>query len=140
MVEKAKQILRNLEKNAIVLPDIEFDAIVKGFDFNFPESYLSIMRIFNGGEGEVGSESWLLLFPIDELQGVNEDYDFLMSEIPDYFLFGKDAADTGYAFHKKNGTFHSFGLMSNFETDPIDFHGNNFLEFLEYLDSFKFDD
>jgi hypothetical protein len=44
-----------------------------------------------------------------------------------------DAADTGYAFHRYNKTVHGFGLMSDFSTDPIEFLGNSFTEFLEYL-------
>jgi hypothetical protein len=96
------------------------------------------MKDFNGGEGEVGENSWLLLFPINELREVNKDYNFLMDDIPDYFLIGKDAADTGYAFHKTNGTFHSFGLMSNFDTDPIEFLGDDFTAFLEYLYNYRY--
>ncbi len=61
-----------------------------------------------------------------------------MEDIPDYFLIGKDAADTGYAFHKVQGTFHSFGLMSNFETDFIYFMGHDFYEFLETLYNYRF--
>ncbi|ATP55107.1 hypothetical protein CPT03_00790 [Pedobacter ginsengisoli] len=102
-------------------------------EFDLPGDYIEIMREHDGGEGEIGAGSWLQLFSLSELISLNEDYNLLMEQIPDLFLFGKDAADTGYAFHKFNRTFHSFGLMSNFETDYIDFCGNNFLEFLEYL-------
>lgn len=102
-------------------------------DFDIPEDYIEIMGEHDGGEGEIGTSSWLQLFPLEELLSVNEDYNLLMEQIPDLFLFGKDAADTGYAFHKFDKTFHSFGLMSNFETDHIDFCGNNFLQFLEHL-------
>ena len=102
-------------------------------EFKFPKSYLEVMKQFNGGEGNIGNNSWLLLFPLEILKEVNEDYETLMTDIPDYFLFGKDAADTGYAFHKSNKTIHSFGLMSDFKTDPIEFCGNSFAEFVEYL-------
>jgi len=91
------------------------------------------MKVFNGGEGEVGENGWLCLFPVDELLEINKDYALLLEQIPNYFLFGKDAADTGYAFHLINLTFHSFGLMSNFKTDAIEFCGNSFSEFIEYL-------
>jgi len=101
-------------------------------DFSLPYDYIGFMREANGGEGGVG-EGGLLLFTLDELIIVNNDYELLMKEIPEYFLFGKDAADTGFAFHKKNKTYHAFGLMSNFETDEIEFYGNTFLDFLECL-------
>ncbi len=91
------------------------------------------MKVSNGVEGEVGTNSWLCLFPIEDLILTNKDYGLLMAEIPYYFLIGKDAADTGYAFHKVNHTFHSFGLLSNFKTDPIELLGNTFAEFIKYL-------
>ena len=102
-------------------------------DFRLPEDYIELMEEFNGGEGEVGESSWLCLFPTEDLLTVNKDYELLLKQIPDFFMFGKDAADTGFAFHKEKGTVHSFGLMSDFETDPIDFCGNSFTEFIEYL-------
>ena len=135
MKERFHHLLRHLEKNEIGISNEDFDKIVQHLGFKLPESYASVIKTFNGGEGEVGTDSWLNLFSLEEL---NEGYDYLMSEIPDYVLFGKDSADTGYAFHKFNGTFHSFGLLSNFKTDPIEFLGNDLLEFLEYLDNYKY--
>ncbi|OJZ00026.1 SMI1/KNR4 family protein [Sphingobacterium sp. 40-24] len=107
--------------------------VQRDLGFNLPDDYISILKEFNGSEGEVGDNSWLRLFPLEELQEINESYILLMEQIPDYFLFGMDAADTGYAFHKVKMTFHSFGLISNFKTDYIDFCGNSFSEFLENL-------
>jgi hypothetical protein len=135
--DKVNYLLSDLEKSE-PLPQNEFDTIIERFDFYLPDTYKEIMRGFNGGEGEVGTDSWLCLFAINELEQINENYKLLMEDIPDYVLFGKDAADTGYAFHKANGTFHSFGLMSNFETDPIEFMGNDFIEFVEWLDNYRY--
>jgi len=124
-----KEFIRNESHTSEQLIDM-----VRGkIDFVLPDDYIEVIKNYNGGEGEIGANGWLCLFPIEELIEINTSYKFLMSEIADYFMFGKDAADTGYAFHKKNQTIHSFGLMSDFETDPIEFCGNNFLEFLEYL-------
>jgi hypothetical protein len=136
--DKVNHLLFGLEKREPISEET-FNNIVERFDFKLPETYVEVMKEFNGGEGEVGQDSWLLLFSIGELNQVNEDYSLLMSDIPEYFLFGKDAADTGYAFHKTYGTFHSFGLMSNFDTDPIELLGHDFIEFLEYLYNYKFD-
>lgn len=107
--------------------------LLKQIDFQLPKEYIDLMREHNGGEGEMGEYGWLCLFPIEDLPDVNNSYGGLMTYIPDYYLIGKDAADTGFAFHKIYGTFHEFGLMSNFETDPIIYCGKDFSEFLEYL-------
>ena len=134
--DKVYYLLSDIEKSE-PLPQMVLDNIISHFNFSLPETYTQVMGYFNGGEGGVGTDSWLCLFPIDELREINEDYKILMKDIPDYFLFGKDAADTGYAFHKANGTFHSFGLMSNFSTDSIEFSGSGFIEFLEGLANYR---
>lgn len=126
-------MLRDIKKNEEGASETLIQNLRKQIDFDLPEEYIAIMKKFNGGEGEIGENSWLCLFCLEELPKTNHNYKYLMSEIPAYYLFGKDAADTGYAFHKRNQTFHSFGLMSNFKTDPIEFCGNNFSEFIECL-------
>jgi len=60
-----------------------------------------------------------------------------MENIPEYFLFGKNAADTGYTFHKYSHSYHVFGLMSNFDIDGINFCDSNFPEFIIVLSEGK---
>jgi len=133
MEKKLSYLLREVLKNKFGASVENIQNIEKQANFVLPSQYVEFMMEFNGGEGEVGENSWLFLFPVEELVSVNEDYRFLMEQIPDYFLIGKDAADTGYALQKEKGTFYSFGLMSNFETDEITPCGATFLEFIEYL-------
>ncbi|WP_405352416.1 SMI1/KNR4 family protein [Ruminococcus sp.] len=38
-----------------------------------PTEYIEFMKRHNGGEGDTG-ESWLVIFPIEELESVNNDY------------------------------------------------------------------
>lgn len=133
MDEKINFYLGDVVKNEVGASDASINELQEQTGFELPQDYIDLMKEFNGGEGEVGDNGWLCLFPIEDLLATNEDYGLLMEQIPDYFLFGKDAADTGYAFHKFNQTIHSFGLMSDFNTDPIEFCGNSFAEFAEYL-------
>jgi hypothetical protein len=125
--------LKGVSKSDFGATDDSIQDLQKHLDFKLPNEYLDLMKEFNGGEGEVGENSWLCLFPVEKLVSINQNYHLLMEQIPDYFLFGKDAADTGFAFHKNKKTIHSFGLMSNFKTDPIELCGNTFIEFIEYL-------
>ena len=115
----------------------QVNAVQSGLDFILPADYVELVLAYNGWEGEIGEESWLCLFPLEDLVQVNINYRLLMEQIPDYFLFGKDAAEGGYAFHKTNHTYHEFGLMSNFKTDSMHFYGNNLREFLEHLYEFR---
>ncbi len=138
MNNKIKHIVATLLADAKILTQGEVAEFISQFPFNFPKSYIDLIRFINGGEGEIGKDSWVCLFPLAELAERNNNYKFLMEEIPNYFLIGKDAADTGYAFHKIDWTFHSFGLMSNFKTDSIDFVGHDFYDFFETLYNYRF--
>ncbi|MFT3823045.1 MAG: SMI1/KNR4 family protein [Chitinophagaceae bacterium] len=133
MNTKMKFYLKDLDWSDSGAADSLIAELIQDVGFALPEDYILVMKEFNGGEGEIGKNSWLCLFPIEDLLTTNDAYKQLMSKIPDYFLFGMDAADTGYAFHKYRQTIHAFGLMSGFKTDKIIFCGNSFLEFLEYL-------
>lgn len=53
----------------------EFDTVIYGVEL--PKEYVEFMKEHNGGEGDTG-ESWIVLFPIEELKEINDDYhDFL---------------------------------------------------------------
>lgn len=44
-----------------------------------PKQYVGFMKKHNGGKGDIG-ETWLELYPLEELQEINDDYcieDFL---------------------------------------------------------------
>jgi SMI1 / KNR4 family (SUKH-1) len=105
-------------------------AIQKDLDFEFPPDYLEVMREFDGGEGDLGENGFLILFSLEETVQANKDYSIIMTQIPDYYLIGKDAADTGFAFYKPDRSMHSLGLTAVYPGDPIIRVGNNFSEFL----------
>ena len=98
MNKRLEFLLDGFYKNESGLSDEIIDRVEREIGFRFPADYLEVMRAFDGGEGRVGGNGWLLLFPLQEIVPTNEAYEILMSQIPDYFLFGKDSADTGYAF------------------------------------------
>lgn len=110
--------------------DEQIRAVMNALDFQLPLDYIEFIKLYNGGEGEIGQNSWLVLFPLKDLIDFNKANNLLMEQIPNYFLIGKDAADTGYAFHKQTGAVYSFGMMSDFETDTIIECGINFNDFL----------
>jgi SMI1 / KNR4 family (SUKH-1) len=133
MNEKVNFYFGDIVKNEFGVSDASINLLMEQIGFKLPQDYIDLMKEYDGGEGEVGENGWLCLFPIEDLLTINKDYDLVMEQIPEYFLFGKDAADTGYAFYKPNQSIHSFGLMSNFNTDPIQWCAKSFVEFAEYL-------
>jgi len=121
-------------KNTPGVTENEIAAVHEDIGFQLPADYLEVMREFDGGEGKPGGVGRrLILYSLYEAVEANQLMHDLMRQIPDYFLFGRDSSDGGFAFHKQNRTVHEFGLMSNFRTDPIDLVGNSFEEFLEFL-------
>lgn len=55
----------------------EINNVIYGVEL--PEEYVAFMKAHNGGEGNIG-ESWLVLFPIEELQEINDDYQEYLPE------------------------------------------------------------
>ena len=50
------------------------ESIVKIGGVTLPQSYISFMNAHNGGEGDIG-KTWLVLFPLEELEGINKEYE-----------------------------------------------------------------
>jgi len=101
-------------------------------DFSFPQDYVDFLSEFNGGEGPIGENSYLILWSANDLLPNNTGYDF-ESFAPGYFVIGQDAADTAYAIKKSDGMIYEFGFLANLETDPVKFCGSTFAEFIKYL-------
>ena len=133
MNERLVYLLDDIRKSARGVSEDRIAAIQERIGFVFPPEYLEVMREFDGGEGGVGENGYLILFSLEETLQANRNFASLMEQIPDYYLIGQDAADTGYAFYKPDKSVHSFGLMSIFPGDVIRRLGNTFAEFLEYL-------
>jgi len=109
-------------------------------EFKLPEDYLSVILQYNGGEGAVGKKSFLKLFPVTKLVEVNESYVSIMKEAPALYLFGKDNAYTGYAFHKNNHSYLSLRLNSDYEFGSTILLGHDFRQFVEKLYNGRFED
>ena len=63
----------------------------------FPMFYKSFMQNHNGAEGEVGKNSYLAIWTIDEIAELNRDYgvnDFT----PGLVYFGSDGGGMAFAF------------------------------------------
>jgi len=63
------------------------------------EDYLGFMKLFNGGEGPIGNESYLALFRLNKLPSYNNDLRELYSAV-DYTVFASDGGNVLFAFNK----------------------------------------
>ncbi len=66
------------------------------FGSRFPESYLRLMGASNGVEGFIASDSYLMLWPIEELPRLNEGY-AVDEFVPGLTLIGSNGGSIAYA-------------------------------------------
>ena len=72
-----------------------------------PKQYVGFMKKHNGGKGDIG-ETWLELYPLEELQEINDDYcieDFL----PNHIIIGSNG----------NGELYGIDNSGNYFNVPI---------------------
>lgn len=79
-----------------------------------PQNYMDFMTEHNGGEGDIG-ESWLVLFPIEELMEINDGY-HIPECLPDHIIIGSNG---GGEFFGINPDGQYFIVPSTFEMDEI---------------------
>lgn len=68
-----------------------------------PKQYLEFMKNHNGGEGDIG-EAWFILFPLEKLQEINDDYcmeDFL----PNHIIIGSNGDGELYGIDSSGNYF-----------------------------------
>lgn len=63
----------------------------------FPEQYKRFMKLTNGAEGPLGDNSYLSIWPLDEIASLNDDYG-VSKFTPGLVYFGSDGGGTAYAF------------------------------------------
>lgn len=119
------ELTRNLEKNeAILLHDLSNH--VEALDCNFPADYLDFMALHNGAEGDM-IESWLQLWPIEQLLSINEGY-AVAEYLPEIILIGSNGGGEAFGIRKRGGTFIQVPFL--FDEDQITDIGYNFKTFL----------
>ena len=91
-----------------------------------PEDYLAFMREHNGGEGDVGGTS-LVLFPLEELRTVNDNYD-TENALEGCVIIGGNGGGELYGVDEQGRYFNVPALM---DKQDISYLGNSFGEFLE---------
>lgn len=107
----------------------------KKTNFIFPTDYLEFMQFSNGGEGDVGENSYLILWSLSELPEINIDfsnsslYPIFFSK---YFFFGRSAGPTLYAFNKQDGSIFEIPEIG-IDEKVIKVIATTFTEFIKYL-------
>lgn len=82
--------------------DRDIEKLTQLVDFDLPQSYLTMLKRFNGGKGELAlSPMWLQLWSVNEvLEYYNSESH--LREFPDYFFFASNGGVETIAMHKSS--------------------------------------
>jgi len=100
------------------------DFIEKINEVVLPKDYVEFMKNHNGGEGDVG-ETWLILYPLEELQEINDDYE-IEKFLSGHIIIGSNGGGELYGIDNKGNYFNVPALI---DEDDVSLLGTD-MEFL----------
>lgn len=80
---------------------IDLDGLGERFGAKLPDDYLAYLRVSNGGEGPVGPDSYLILFPAEQIAVLNEAYE-VDRWAEGLVIFGSDGGGEAIAFDTRS--------------------------------------
>ncbi|MDA8146762.1 MAG: hypothetical protein M0Z27_11975, partial [Thermaerobacter sp.] len=87
----------------------------------------------NGGEGMIGDNSYLVIWPAEQIIQLNEAYS-VNEFTPGLVYFGSDGGGMAYAFDTKDDRTRIVELpFESIHAEDAKFCGQTFTEFLQYL-------
>jgi hypothetical protein len=95
----------------------------------FPESYRAFLDQANGGEGPIGEESYVILWPAEELAERNEGYRPDPDYAPDLVFIGSDGGNEVFGFRRDDGAFVAAPLIG-MAPEEVRVCGRSLREFL----------
>lgn len=96
-----------------------------------PQNYIDFMKEHNGGEGDIG-ESWLVLYPMEELQKYNDDSE-ISEYLPNHIIIGGDGGEELYGI-TTDGKY--FNVPSMFEKDEVTILCDDMKDFADKVNEF----
>lgn len=132
MDNRIKNIMENMEFTTPATTE-EINAAEKELGLEFPKSYVDFLLITNGAEGSIGEENYLVLWSVNEIVELNNEY-AVKEFTPQLTYFGSDGGGTAYAFDVSGDTI-SFAEIP-FESIDIEDRvhiANSFNAFVEAL-------
>jgi len=101
-------------------------------DVSFPDDYRQVLRTVNGGEGPVGEESYLILWPAQDLVEHNRGYKLDAQYASDLTFIGTDGGNEVFAIRSSDGHYVAAPLIGMAE-EAIKDLGGTFVEFVKSL-------
>lgn len=105
--------LKEFASNGGTTIDLEENKLLS----RLPKDYINFMKTCNGGEGFVGEE-YLILFRLEELEGINKDYKIEEFD-KDIILIGSNGASEAIGLDLRNNNFKYILIPFLFEYEAI---------------------
>lgn len=135
-MENREQSHKLIGKDDILSPASEnqIESFVSNVGFGVPKDFLDFFKITDGFEGDIGENSYLVIWKIDDLIEANNDY-CVEEFAPGIFLFGSDGGDMAYGldYRDKNNVKYIEIPFIGMDCDEISFISDNFMSFLEKI-------
>ena len=74
-----------------------------------PQQYIDFMLLHNGGESDLG-ETWFILYPMEELEEINEDYE-VDKYLPRRIIIGSNGGGELYGIDSEGNYFNVPEMM-----------------------------
>jgi len=132
MFDEKKYLFENFNFNSPIQKK-GIEEVEKELKIKFPPDYIDFMLKTNGGEGNIGEESYLRLWKIEVLIESNEDY--LVNEFaPGLLIIGSDGGGTayGYDFREEFPKLIEVDFIG-MDIDNPNYNTYDFFKFIEYL-------
>jgi|SRR5215472_16113009 len=69
--------------------------------FHLPQDYVEFLQRTNGGEGLIGQNAYVILWPVEDLLEMNRAYQ-VNEYAPGLFIFGSDGGGEAFAFDRRS--------------------------------------
>lgn len=76
-------------------------AFQKAAAFHLPQDYVEFLQRTNGGEGLIGQNAYVILWPVEDLLEMNRAYQ-VDEYAPGLFIFGSDGGGEAFAFDRRS--------------------------------------
>lgn len=132
MNEGINKYLTNISLNGPTTKGI-IEQAEKSLNVKFPFDYKQFIEAFNGAEGEIGENSYIVFWSVEDIIELNEAYE-VNQFAPGLILIGSNGGNTAYAFDIR---FESKPIIEvpfiGMDLDEVKLCANTFRGFLEYI-------
>ena len=129
MNTEIKKLTSEMNYNEKTTPE-ELEKVEREYNVSLPNDYKEFILESNGAEGPIGKESYLAIWPINEIIELNNEYEVEEAQ-PGLIYFGSDGGDMAYAFDKTDNMSIVEIPFISIDVNDKKVLGTNFEEFLK---------